>query len=227
MFVIDDINKVEGADLFSVRPYRIDGLVDSRGLRHRDQLDLHETTGRVLRIFEEGFDLVAVFLRERFDEISSQGFRKVGEDVGRVVRRHLLDRLGELVGFEVLGEIVAEMVLEFLHEVGDASDAEAGNHLRPMIFREKTEENRQIRRMEHRDEPIESLEISTLYQLLEVTHWITETLFERIHRHHLLRARIEVWEVFFKDLLAIIHQSAPATQKFASEPTTPPALSVP
>ena len=51
-------------------------------------------------------------------------FREVGDDIGGIIRGHLLEGVGELVGMKVLGEIVAEVIGELLQEIRDPGDVE-------------------------------------------------------------------------------------------------------
>jgi len=74
-----------------------------------------------------------------------------------------------------------------------------------MALGEKTEKDRQIGRMENRDESIESLKVSALHQLFEITYRIAQAFLEWIHRHHLLWTHLVVLGVDFGVDLAVGH----------------------
>ena len=165
---IDDIDKEDLAHVLPAGPDSVDHLADGRGFADGHELHLHEPAGGVLGVGEEGLDLTSILPRQRLDDASSEVFRQIRDDIGGVVGGHLLEGVGELIGLEVFGEIIAEVVRELLHEIGDPGDLEPIEEMGPEIVREDAEQRREIGRVSALDHRIEGGGVTGLDEVFDL-----------------------------------------------------------
>jgi hypothetical protein len=69
---------------------------------------------------------------------------------------------------EQLGQVVAQVIGEFLHRVGDLGDVQGGDDLGPQVALQPVEDDGHVRRLQQRQEIAQGLLVSGLDQLLQV-----------------------------------------------------------
>ena len=109
---IDDEDLVEAVGQILGIAHIIDGLPHRPERRHGDEIGLHDAAGRVLGIFEAPLDGRPLEGRKLGEDIGLVFLIEVLDEVDRLVRIELLERLGDGLVRHLLEHLIAHAFVE-------------------------------------------------------------------------------------------------------------------
>ena len=164
---VDDEDVVKLVGQVVGRAQEVDGLADRPVRRHRYQVALHEPAGAVLGEGQPLLHRDAVRLGHRGEDRLLLRLVEVLDEVDGVVGVELGDRRGELVGAELLDDLVAHRLVELGEDVGVELGAQRVDHQAAFIGGHDFQEVGHVGGVERHHQRLDAIEVVRLERLLD------------------------------------------------------------
>ena len=146
--VVGDVDVVDGLGIGFELAQAVDRFGCGERCRHRDELGRHDPAGGVLGIAQELLDLLCLVLLHEREDLLACRLGQVGDEVGRVVRAHLLEDVGSSSRLEVLEDLDLGVGLHLFHGIGDGLVVERGEDAGAILRRQLVDDGREVGRVE-------------------------------------------------------------------------------
>ena len=106
----------------------LDRLADRVELGHTEHVGIHQPAGCGLVVLEKLLDLFGFLDRQPFQKLVGLFGGEFTDHVGRVVRRHLRDHLGQAIAGKVIHDFVAHPLIEQRDQLRSGGALQGENH---------------------------------------------------------------------------------------------------
>ena len=137
---IDDEHLIEAVGQILGIAHIVDGLPNRPERRHGDEIGLHDAAGRVLGIFEAPLDGRPLEGRKLGENVGLVLLVQILDDVDRLVRVELLERLGDRLVRHLLEHLVAHAFVELGERRGIEVAAKRGDEGLALIGAQQLDE---------------------------------------------------------------------------------------
>ena len=146
--VVDHVDVVDrlGVGLELAQP--LDRLGGREVRLDRDELGGHRPAGGVLGVGEQAAELLGLVALHQGEQLLAGLVGQVGDQVGRVVGRHLLEDVGRAFRREALEDLDLRVRLHLLDRVGGGLVVEGGQDAGPVARRQLVDDRGQVGRMQ-------------------------------------------------------------------------------
>ena len=145
---VDHVDVVDGLGIGLELAELLDGLGRGQVLGDGHVRRGHDAARGVLRVAEQLAHLLGLVLLHQRQDLRLGLLGQVGDQVGRVVRAHLLEDVGGTRGLQVLQHVDLGLGLHLLHGVGHRLVVEGGEHAGPVARGQLVDDRRQVGRVE-------------------------------------------------------------------------------
>ena len=146
--VIDDVDHVERFTVLAVAPDVLQRLRDRPVRAHRDEVRRHQPADAVLGVAQQPAGDTALLGGEQGEHLLGDRGGQLLEQVGAVIRRHVVEDRGDLVPGQRLEQALLGLGLEVLEHLGGLVTPQNAEGDRLILVLQRLDGVRRVRRLE-------------------------------------------------------------------------------